>query len=136
MKTNKPFMRLDCDFLLDPDIQIMMATRGKAMVFDYLGFCAQMIHYKAYRYAIPEACLGYIAGLLMTDIESIKTMICYCIGNGFLQVEENDGQRYYYSIRRRVDLLDMETLQAKRSEAGKRGMATRWPGTESEGKIY
>lgn len=129
-------MRLDCDFLLDPDIQIMMATRGKAMVFDYLGFCAQMIHYKAYHYAIPEACLGYIAGLLMTDIESIKTMICYCIGNGFLQVEENDGQRYYYSIRRRADLLDIENLQAKRSNAGKRGMATRWSGTENKGEAY
>lgn len=127
MKTKKPFMRLDCDFLLDPDIQIMMSTKGKAMVLDYLGFCAQMLHYKVYRYAIPEACLGYIAGLLMTDTASIKAMICYCIGNGFLEVEEIDDQKCYYSLRRRTDLIEMEALQAKRSAAGKMGMATRWP---------
>ncbi len=127
MKLKKPFMRLDCDFLLDPDIQIMLATKDKAMVLDYLGFCAQMIHYKAYRYAIPETCLGYIAGLLMTDTASIKAMIVYCLGNGFLQEEKVDDTKCYYSLRRRTELIEMEALQAKRSEAGRRGMATRWP---------
>lgn len=122
----RPYMRLDINCILDPDIQLMIMDVGEAALAEYFILCAQMYNYDKYDFAIPEKCIKSIAGLLQTTELELRKTISYCIGNGFFKTEEKDGETYIYSERRRCELHKMQAEKNAKSEAGKRGMANRW----------
>lgn len=126
-KTTTPFMRLDVNCILDPDIQLMLMEKGEAAVLQYFIISAQMYNYERFDFAIPYKCFKSIAGLLQTTEEKIKDTVSYCIGNGFFIQEQDElGERYIYSERRRAELHQMSIARKTMSEAGKKGMSNRW----------
>lgn len=126
-KTAKPFMRLDVDFIHDPDIQLMLMEKGQSAVLEYLVICSQMYYYERFDFAIPYKCLKTIAGLMQITEDELKSTVSYCIGNGFFVQEEDDfGEKRIYSERRRAELHNMVIAKRTMSEAGKRGMSNRW----------
>lgn len=132
-KTVTPFMRLDVNCILDPDIQLMLMEKGEAAVLQYFIICTQMYNYERFDFAIPYKCFKSIAGLLQTSEEKIKDTVTYCIGNGFLVQEVDElGEKYIYSERRRAELHQMVIARKTMSEAGKRGNAKRWNKEEND----
>lgn len=132
-KTVAPFMRLDVDFIHDPDIQLMLMEKGESAVLEYMVMCTQMYYYERFDFAIPYKCLKTIAGLLQTTEEHIKSTVAYCIGNGFFVQEEDElGEKRIYSERRRTELHNMLIAKRTMSEAGKRGNQKRWNKEDNE----
>lgn len=130
-KLRRLFTPVDIGFFLDPKVQIMIRKLGHDAVTAYLCLLDQMYYYKDYHYAIPEACYGTIAGILQMTELRLREIIVYLIGIEFLSVETDDeGATYVYSPRRRAQLMDMDQTALKRSEAGVRGMQSRWSNRE------
>ena len=127
MAKTEPFMRFDINCITDPDIQLMLMEKGGAAVFQYFVLCAQMYNYERFDFGIPEKCLKVMAGLLQTTEDEIKDTVAYCIGNGFFYIEEDEeGNKYICSERRKAELHKMVVKKKAMSEAGIRGNQKRW----------
>ncbi len=134
-KLSHYFMKLDEDFLQDPEVQLFIAERGKEAVFDYLGILLTMRDYQATDYMIPKRMIPVIAKLTLgTTPEKLEETINYCIGLGFFKEyrDEDLGVEYFYSERRQNDLRTWQITSSKRSEAGKKGNDKRWNNEKGE----
>lgn len=121
------YMKLDEDFLQDPEVQLMIEQKGKEAVFDYIGLLLLMRDYRKTDYMIPWVMIPVLArSSLMTTKEKLEDTIRYCIVNGFFQVYEDTEGKYFYSERRRLDLRTWQVTQSKRSAAGIIGNQVRW----------
>jgi hypothetical protein len=121
------YMKLDEDFLQDPEVQLFIAEKGKEAVFDYIGLLLLMRDYRKTDYMIPWAMLPILArSSLMTTPEKLEDTVRYCIKIGFLRVYEECGDKYVYSERRQLDLRTWQVTQSKRSAAGIIGNQVRW----------
>lgn len=121
------YMKLDEDFLQDPDVQLMIEQKGKEAVFDYIGLLLLMRDYRKTDYMIPWAMIPVLAkSSLMTTKEKLENTIRYCIKIGFFEVYDDAGEKFFYSDRRRTDLRTWQVTQSKRSAAGIIGNQVRW----------
>lgn len=123
------FLKLDEDFLQDPEVQLFLEEKGKEAVFDYLMLLTRMRDYRDYDYMIPFSLIPIIARKdLGTTREKLEDTVNYCIKIGFFKVYEDDIDKvkFFYSERRQCDLRTWQVTSSRRSEAGKRGNDKRW----------
>lgn len=123
------FLKLDEDFLQDPEVQLFLEEKGKEAVFDYLMLLTRMRDYRDYDYMIPFSLIPIIARKdLGTTKEKLEDTVNYCVKIGFFKVHEDeiDKVKFFYSERRQCDLRTWQVTSSRRSEAGKKGMASRY----------
>ncbi len=126
-KKNSYYMPFDEDFLQDPDIQMFLELKGKEAVFDYLMLLLRMRDYKDYGYMIPTFLVPIIAKKdLGEPKEKLEDTIQYCLDTGLFKKYQDDVATYFYSSRRKKDLEDWDVKSTRRSEAGKKGMKSRY----------
>ncbi len=128
-KKHSYFLKLDEDFLQDPEVQLFIEEKGKEAVFDYLMLLTRMRDYRDYDYMIPYSLIPIIARKdLGTTKEKLEDTIAYCVKIGFFKTYEDeiDKVKFFYSERRQCDLRTWQVTSSKRSESGKRGNAIRW----------
>lgn len=128
MKKHSYYLQLDEDFLEDPEVQLFIAEKGKAAVFDYLSLLLIMRPYKNTDYMIPYAMIPIIAKTRFgTTREELEDTVKYCIKIGFFEVYTDDfGNKFFYSKRRQLDLRTWQVKSDKNREAGIKGMKSRW----------
>lgn len=115
MKSEKPFMRLDCSFWDDLDIQMMLEDLGPSAVLYYLVICTKMYDFEKYGYNVPYSYVPVLSKVLNISKDETDKVISWCVSHDLFKecMYAPPGKTdacsviCFYSNRRRQELLEM-----------------------------
>lgn len=121
------YVKLDEDILRDPDIMELIDEGGYEALGIYLAILTCIRTFEATDYMIPEQKLKLFANKVLTLHQvRLKKALDLMVRCHLISVEEKNGERFFFSKRRREELNAQNRVRQKQSEGGKKGMESKY----------